>query len=237
MASDIVNIPICTIPEVLQRNCVADFMQFVKMKALEGRWLQGEWCPKLLARMTRRGWLKLHEGKYYQVGWETAFPLDDRYTHAKISVEVLDDPKLFKAMLFVFGYAYLMSPQAQRGCYPRRKRTRLQVNESKHMGGVSHTVCMLFFGMSKSWCAKMRKICSALGLGRWTRRWIPVRADGPDGELPDTVTDQMLQGPGRYKFDKNGQLVEEITSKFKCLIDPKFHIPYEYRRETYQRYA
>lgn len=237
MASEIVNIPVCSIPWVFSKGWLKDYLHFLKMKATEGRWLVNDYPAAMLTRMTTRGWLKFHDGKYYQAKMVDAFPLDDQFTHAKLSIEVLDDPKLFKAMLFVIGYAYLMSPQAQRRRKPRRKRqTRLQVNESKHMGGVSHTLCMTFFGMSKTWCHNMRNLCESLGLAKWKRRWVTVRADGPLGEIPDAVAEQMMRGPGRYKYDKQGRLVEEVTAKFTCKVDVKLHIPYEYRRETYQRY-
>ncbi len=236
MASEIVNVPICSIPEIFQKNRVKDYMAFLKMKATEGRWLVLDYPAAMLERFVKRGWLKYHEGKHYQVAMVDAFPLDEKYTHAKLPVEVLDDPKLFKAMLFVLGCAYLMSPQAQRGCKPRRKRKRPHVNESKHIGGVSLTLCMKFFGMSKTWCFNMKKVCESLGIAKWKRRWVTVRADGPDGEIPDEVAEQMMRGPGRYKFDKQGRLVEEVTAKFTCKVYPMLHIPYEYRRETHQRY-
>jgi hypothetical protein len=202
-------------------------MQFVRMKALEGRWLQGEWCPKLLARMTRRGWLKLHEEKYYQVGWETAFPLDDRYTHAKISVETLNDPKLFKAMLFVMGYLYLMSPQTQRRNVSQRERSR-QVNGFKHTGGISHTLCMLFFGFSKTWCHNMRRLCESFGLASWTRRWEKVEPHKILG-MPEAYVRQMLEcSGGRYR-ERDGVIEEEVTSEFTLTCGIHLCVPYKYR--------
>jgi hypothetical protein len=236
MASDIVNIPICCVPTVLQRNCVGDFMQFVRMKALEGRWLQGEWCPKLLARMTRRGWLKLHDGKHYQVDWNTAFPLDERYTHAKISVDCLDDPKLFKAMLFVMGYLYLMSPQTQRRNCSRKKDNR-QVNESKHKGGISHTICMPFFGFGKTWCHNMRKLCESLGLAAWTRRWVPVVPD-PEAGLPEDYVRQLMEKTGgRYRMRDDGSIEEEVASYFTLTCNISLCVPRKYRSSVRKLYS
>lgn len=227
MASDIVNIPICCIREVLQRNCVADFMQFARMKALEGRWLEMEWCPRLLARMTRRGWLKLHDGKHYQVEWSSAFPLDGRYQHIKTSVDSLNDPKLFKAMLFVMGYLYLMSPQTQRRKVSHRERSR-QVNGFKHTGGISHTLCMMFFGFKKTWCSNMRKLCESYSLASWTRRWVPV-APHPDKGMPEAFVQQMLDGAGGRYRERDGVIEEEVASEFR--FHGNFHIcvPYKYR--------
>ena len=235
MAADTVNVPIHIIPEILRRNLARDFMELLKMKATEGRWLEGVYPAAMLFRFERRGWLKFHEGKHYQASMEQMFPCKGMFTHAKISVGCLDDVKQFKAMLFIMGNSYLMSPQAQRGLRSRRKRQRPHVNESRHMGGVSLTLCMSFFGLSKTWCHKMRKTCEALGLARWRRRWVKVRKDA-HGAFPGTAADAMCEGPGKFKFDKDGELREEVAARFEQIAETWIHIPYEYRRETYQRY-
>lgn len=241
MAPEFVNIPICSIPEVFMDNAVNDYRYFLQMKAREGRFLAdpSKYPPKTLSSLCRRKWLKLHEGKYYITKTVDVFPLEGRYTHAKLPVGCLDDPKLFKAMLFVIGVAYLMSPQAQRGRKSRRKRSRRQVNESVHIGGVSLTLCMSFFGAKKTWCFNMKKLCEKLKLAKWKRRFVSVKpVPGPDGtwRYPVHAIDQLAEGAGRFRMTKAGELVEEVTAKFRIKVDPILHIPFEYRRLTHERY-
>lgn len=234
MAAETVNVPIHIIPEILQRNLAKDFMQLLTMKATEGRYLVSSYRPALLFRFVSRGWLKFHDGKYYQVTTEEMFPLSGMFTHAKISVDCLNDVKLFKAMLFVMGYLYLMSPQTQRRyCSQRGSR---QVNESKHIGGISHTLCMLFFGFSKTWCSKMRKRCEALGLASWTRRWVPLVAH-PEFGLGGEFADQMAEGSrGKYRVI-DGDIQEEVTARFESACGISLCIPYKYRSAVRKLYA
>lgn len=237
MASSIVNISVCSIPQAFNRNWVEDLRQFLRMKAYSGRWLEDAamYPQKTLNRMVRREWLILHDGKYYQRKGVDVFPLEDRYTHGKITVACLDDPTIFKAMLFLIGYFYLMSPQAQRERKSRRKRNRPQVNGSKHLGGISLTLCMKFFGFGKTWCHNMRKLCERLGLASWERRWVPVDLGG-DGEYPTYVADQLLEGAGRFRITKGNIVVEEVAALFIPKGDVFLHIPYEYRKLTHERY-
>lgn len=238
MASEVVNIPVRSIPDCFQSNRVEDLRLFLILKAKEGRFLpqQHNYCQKKLNRLCRIGWLTKHGDQYYQKKWVDVFPVDGKHTHAKIDSEVLEDPTYFKALLFLIGYAFLMSPQV-----PRKPKSRTddatQVKNSRHNGGISHSICMKFFGFKKSWCSKMRKLCTKYGLAGWEDRIVPVQLQGSHKIVPLKVVDELMEGPGRYKITKNNQVVEQITSKFIQVVDPRLHIPYKYRPIVKEHYS
>lgn len=238
MAAEVVNIPAHCIPEIFQRNMLEDFCLFLKIKATNGRFIEdaGIYPAKGLNRLVRRKWLVLHDGKYYQKKWVDVFPLQGMHTHAKIDVQALEDPTIFKAMLFLIGYAYLMSPQV-----PRKPKSRAddaaQVKESRHNGGISHSICMKHFGFKKTWCHNMRRLCERLGLAKWEARFVPVKLQPAHGTVPYVVAEQLMEGPGRFKIGKDNDVTEQVTSKFIAGVDVRLHIPYEYRSIVKQAYS
>ncbi len=227
MGNSVINIPIRCIAWVFKANAVDDFRILCKMKARCGRFLCGELSQAEIDRMMTRRWLVCSGGKYYQKKWEDMFELEERYSHGKINSDILDNADLFKAMLFVVGFLYLMSPQSK-----RRKRVPkgfVQVKKTRHNGGASHAICMGFFGMSKGWCSKMRKFCIAMKVAKWKRRWLPVTETGGGEATYDDLDN------GRYKVIR-GVLNEEITARFVLLADAKNCVPYRYRKEMRSLY-
>ncbi len=238
MASEIVNVPVCSIPWAFQHHAVEDLRVFMQMKLRNGRWIEDvdQYPKKTLNRLCRRKWLILHDGKYYQVKWESVFPLEGRHTHAKMGLEILEDPTLFKAMLFLIGYAYLMSPQV-----PRKPKSRVdyatQVKASRHNGGISHSICMRFFGFKKTWCRNMRRLCENLGLASWEDRWIPVELQKAHGTVPFYIAEQLMEGPGKFRITKDNVVVEQVTSKYTQNVQLGLHIPFEYRHTVKYVYS
>lgn len=239
MASEVVNIPVRSIPDCFQSNRVDDLRLFLILKAKEGRFLpqQHNYCQKKLNRLCRIGWLTKHGDQYYQKKWVDVFPAAGVYTHGKIKIEDLEDPKRFKAVLFVIGNDYSMMPQTPKGIKSRERSVeKTQVKESKHNGGISLTLNMKFFGFKKTWCSNMRKLCSKMGLASWERRMIEVPVTRI-GNIDFRIAEQLMEGPGRYKIGRNNSVQEEITSKYTPIMESSLHIPYEYRSIVKNHYS
>jgi hypothetical protein len=235
LANSVINIPHRVIPWAFQNDSVEDLRLLCILKARAGRYVMGELSPQEIGRMVLRGWLVPSGGKYYQRKWEAVFPPDgggEQYSHGKINADILDDADLFKAMLFVVGFLYLMSCQDK-----RRKRAPkgcVQVKKSRHNGGSSHTICMNHFGMSKGWCSNMRNFCGGLKVAKWKRRWVPVH--GGEGVISPADIEDLANGVrGRFRMVR-GVLKEEITAKFTLLAEAKTCVPYRYRKVSNLRF-
>lgn len=236
MPNQVINIPHRVIPIAFQNDFVEELRLLCILKARAGRFVLDELSQPQVEIMVRMGWLVPSGGKHYQKKWEALFPPvegEEQYSHGKISADILDDADLFKAMLFVVGFLYLMSCQAK-----RRKRAPkgcVQVKRSRHNGGASHSISMDHFGMSRGWCSKMREFCSGLKVAKWKRRWVPVH--GGEGVISPADLEDLVNGKrGRYRVVR-GVLKEEITAKFTLLAEAKNCVPYRYRAVSNERFS
>ncbi len=234
MGNQVINIPIRCIAWVFQTGALEDFRILCQMKARCGRFIEGGFPQSAIDRMVKRGWLVPSGGKYYQKKWEAMFPIEGRYTHGKIFSDSLDNADLFKASLFVVAFLYLMSPQSNRR--KRAPKGGRQVDGKRHNGGLSHGICMGFFGMSKGWCSKMRKFCKAMKVAKWTRRFLPVTKDGA-GVITRADVEDLADGQfGRFRMIK-GVLHEEVAAEFELMASAKSCIPYRYRETVSKIHA
>lgn len=238
MSSTSVNIPISAIQWAFQFNGVEDLRWISIIKATDGRFLERQYPQKVVNRLVRRGWLSKHNDRVYQKKWTEIFPVDGKKTSAKLEISQLENRGKFKLLLFLAGCSYLLQPQerskerqSSRPLSYNGRKGKIQVKESRHVGGISHSLCMKFFGMSKSWCSAMRKKCSQALLCTWTRRFNKVSAGENDLVMSESVIDEIMDKSGRFRIIA-GEIIEEITSQMNLSVSIPICTPFRIKRTS-----
>lgn len=166
---------------------------------------------KKLDRLVEIGWLKWAHNRWWQVSMKTIFPRSigsKRHWHNVQMLEIDVRGVLYK-MHHDFNQEIQKVPQANVNQRPTKGGRRLN-RESRHLGGSAHSIIMKALGISLGYSAKLRRICEAYGIARFTERFTSTKYD--------TSVEAIVYGEKGFFFDTDCGAWQQLTSEYTATV-------------------